>query len=220
MTQPIEQAKRTGSRLVPALIFWSIAVGFFGWVGVQYVRGKIEAARQENAERRAAALQNEEIRKEISKLTAANSAIDTWTSDLCRHSRGGELFTSDLQRVFIRTDGRPILVYGTLEDLKEEGGEYAAIVTSNLCRGAKLRLELVTNADAVKPIADHRTDRTPFFALAVRADSVEKRSAPSSESADTNGEFVIKGRCTNLLFTGTVGVVILFDQLLQQAQSE
>lgn len=203
-------------KVLPALMALGTVAGLLGWFVVRYVRDKVSSYRQEQTQKRQEAAHLESVRRAIQSFTASTSAVNDWNAQLCKQGNSTAVFTSDLQRVLMRSDPRPILLAGELKDIKQSDGLYVLIFSSYPCLGLELRLELVGDSEQTGELMAHRSESVPFYAIAIRATSVQKDEQVSPDSAADGHMFVVRGVCSKALFTGLDGRILELDQRLQK----
>jgi hypothetical protein len=180
--------------------YWLISRGIESWRASR--NEKVAADKRAKMSR----LQTQEA---IEALITTNQAVRDWKNNLCAQASGSPVFTSELQSALVRTDNRPVLVTGLLNDTRSEAGHYVLTVTSYLCRETELRFELVAGPDEARLVLMHQSESVPYYAVAAEIAGVEKSD---STSENGNSVFVVRGQCSNLVFTGFDGFSIDMDE--------
>jgi hypothetical protein len=216
MSQASTQNKKNPWQLLGLVIWGILILGVPGWFAVRYVRDKIAEYKQEQAEKRNNAIHMELVRERIKSFMAVNLAVDDWRGTLCRQRHSDTIFTSDLQHAFKREDNRPILIFGILKDIKEQDGQYLLTFDSDSCGDSELRFELTADPEHARDVFGHRQEPAPYYAIAAQTGVVDKNEdgPPDSDLAHKK-MFVVRGRCSGLLFVGLDGVLIHLEQSLQ-----
>jgi hypothetical protein len=138
-----------------------------------------------------------------------------WRTTLCPPGAFPHILTVDLQNTLKRGDNRPLLFSGDLTDVSDRNGEPVITISQHLCRDANLRIEAIADAEQVRLVMSHRSDRAAYFAMAVRVTSIQKQQlnpAPVNTDGDDNlgpsDEFVVSGNSVQVLSTGVDGMLL------------
>jgi hypothetical protein len=187
----------TAQRVVTALVLTILIVGCSYWIVERVLASRREQRELETHE----AMRRQQLREAIAALAASNQAIDDWRSSLCAGRLNSPLLTADLQEVLDRANGRPLLFSGLLKDVKKESGSYIVSLSSHVCGGTSIHLELSMEPSYLPEVSAHRAD-IPYFTVAALPISVQKR---------VDGSFLMRGRCLAILFTGADGMNAEFE---------
>jgi hypothetical protein len=194
---------RTG-QVARSVAVWIALLGVVAWIGVHEWNVKKEEAAESNREN----LRREETQQAINALVASTDAVVDWRTALCDHGYTTPILTTDLQSALLRSDNRPVLVAGDLSDIRQQDREYLVTLSSHLCRGTQLRVEATADSEQAAGVLSHRSERIAFFAIALDVATVQKEAVTSDDGSDSSGEFVVRGQCLRLLFTGSSGFFI------------
>jgi hypothetical protein len=204
-------------RYLPALVLWGAIIGAIGWFGVHFVRQKIANIDNERAEQSRQDLRLDQTKQKISALAASNGAVRDWKKEICTEDSRAPILTSDLQEALPKAEGRPILVSGELQDMVEQQGNYTLVFDAMLCRDSRLRLEVAANFEQASEISHHKDDKTQYYALVIQVTSVERKPKMLAEQDPLSDRiFVIRGRCSRILYTGIDGELLTLDEELLQ----
>jgi hypothetical protein len=189
------------------VLVWGILITLVVCLAIRYVSDARSESRQEENQRREQAESMEMSRRAIQAFTVSTRSATDWQAQLCRQGSSA-IFSSDLQNALIRSDSRPALLTGELEDIREAANSYVFIFRSHPCANVTLRLELVGDQTQSHELMANRKNSTPYYAVALFAESVEKDEQTTSDSDSTERRFVVRGRCANTLFTGLDGEIL------------
>lgn len=169
-----------------------------------------------------------QIEQAVLAMTTAKNAVSDWKKELGDPTNPKPIYTAGLESLFVRDDGRPLLIYGSLDDVKEQNGVYLLVLKSDLNLHGTVRLVLECDSNKAKDILGRRvSDFENNYAVVAQIRSVhrlddEVLSGQNDETQDTVSEaspvFVADGRALDLLFVGTYGFIQ--DLAKPRAQSE
>ena len=179
-----------------------------GWAATQAILVKLherELARQEKEWRLA------EINS-IKAFSASTNAIVDWQKTLCNGDTSTHLFSTDLETVLVRPDGRGLMFYGELKDIIHiKDNSNTAIFDAHGCSDTKLELRLDASDELVQKLQASHTQPIPYFVIAATITSVGKPvTAISHDGADGSSsaagdKIVVKGRAFDVLYVGVDG---------------
>lgn len=191
-----------------SVVTWIAVLGAFGWFGAhEWAVKKQDAADQTRRE-----LKREQTQMAIDTLVRSTNAIEDWSTALCAKAGSGVTVTADFQDALQNAGSRPLLISGDLEDVRSENGQYILSLKSDLCRGAQIRVEAITDQTETAYVLSHRSTRPAYFHVVVQPASVKERTGKTrSDEADDSDDdldahtFVLRGKCVQVLFTGSDG---------------
>ena len=204
------------SKIVTGVIVLAIVAG-----AIWYIASKRRAAAKQEAEEAAA---NARMAEEISSLAAKHSAVRDWR-DALPDAWSERIYTAQLQDVFVRTDGMPILLLAEPVDVVRRGDGYTLVFWDSLEGvpfGDDLRFELRASTEQAKKVLEQLCESLFFERYAVVAHIRKVRKAAFSVSSDTErpgvecvvdaGDvFFAQGECLDLLFIGDYGTDWMYE---------
>ncbi len=116
------------------------------------------------------------------------------------------LYSLELERLFVRQDGRPILFVGPLHDVISSDGLPQCIFDTRGGLSWKLRFHLACTPDQAKLLTEsHSPNSLQRFAVVTRVTSATKwnKGRGNYESQTSAPEFWVNGRCIDFLFVGS-----------------
>jgi hypothetical protein len=148
----------------------------------------------------------------IKDFVAHTNAISDWQKTLCNGDTDAHLFSTDLENVIVRPDGRGIMFYGELKDiLPDKDNSSTAVFNAHGCVDTKLELRLTANPEVVQKLQASRSNAIPYFVMSATITSVSKPGRPTPRgdavgTLDETGEIIIvKGRLFDVLYIGPDG---------------
>ena len=157
------------------------------------------------------------IEQAVSRMTAAQNAVSDWKKALGEAVQLEPIYTVSLQKVLVRDDGRPLLFYAHLDDVKEQNGNYLLVFESDVDVRATIRLVLDCEPDRARGVLGRRGSYFErYYAVVAQIRSVrrtgdEEVSGQDDAAKDTTSEskptFVADGRALDLVFVGRYGFV-------------
>jgi hypothetical protein len=198
-------------RTLVVLIFGSAVLGAAYWFGSREIASRRASQEENEAADRREKMQRQETQDAMEALITTNRAVRDWKRSLCTQNYTAPILTSELQNALVTKDDRPVLITGSLTDMRDQNGQYVLTLSSHLCRDARLRVELALSSEESRIVLARRSESMPYYAIAAQVRSVEK-----TDTASDNGDsiFVVRGRCSNLIFTGFDGFSIDMEESL------
>lgn len=198
-------------RSLRLLLVGGVLVGGGYWLVARAIASLRNSQNEKRAANQREKLQRQEVKDAIETLTTTSYAVRDWKNALCIQGYVSPILSSELQSVLVRPDNRPVLITGTLSDMRNQAGRYVLTLSADLCREARLQVELDASSDDAGVVLARRSDSLPYYAVAARVVSVEK-----AEAAAENGDsvFIVRGQCSNLVFTGFEGFSIDLEESL------
>jgi len=156
---------------------------------------------------------------QVQELCSKYNAITNWKQQLGKNGFYGHTFTIEVEDALIRTEGRPILFYGTVNDIVRESDKYlvyfgfgfAAILRDTYyLLNEKVFFVLDCTQEQVEQITNNPAGIYDEYAVIAQISQVEKvrfelkSNAMSDEDVSVDLEpsdvFMAKGKCLDLLF--------------------
>jgi hypothetical protein len=139
------------------------------------------------------------IEQAVSAMQTTHNAVTDWKKGL-GEARLELIYTVDLQRLLVRDDGRPLLFYASVEDVKEQKGLNLLVLETQIDIRATLRLVLECDAARARQVMEQRgPELLKYYAVIAQIRSVQK-------SADET-VFLAEGRALDLVFVGPYGLL-------------
>lgn len=203
------------AQTIAVLVVGAVLTGTGWWLISRAISLRRASQNERRAEGERARTRRRKTQDAMEVLITTSHAVRDWKTTLCTRDYASSILTSDLQDALVRTDNRAVLITGSLEDMRAQDAEYVLTISSNFCRDADLRFELVTSGDEARLVLAHRSDSPQYYAIAARISSIEKAVAGSD-----NGDsvFVARGRCEDLAFTGFDGFSIDVEEILHKSR--
>jgi hypothetical protein len=178
-----------------------------GWAVTHEILVKLherELARQER-ERRLAEINS------IKSFAASTNAIADWQKTLCNGDTGTHLFSTDLETVLVRPDGRGMMFYGELKNIiHSSDNSDTAIFRAHGCFDTKLELRLTVGPEVLQKLQASRSQPIPYFVMSATITGVNKPVRPAAGSAAASSDewgdvIVVNGRIFDVLYIGPDG---------------
>lgn len=183
------------------LVFWGALLG--------YLYYSHERETESERQRRQEQLQ---IQQAISDMTERHHAVADWQGSLDDY-RVGPIYTIEVESLLVRDDGRPILFFAEVSDVRRRGDRYILSAVTNVNISAKLRLNLEADSHQVEKVIRQRTSTVESYAIVAKISSIKK--AGIEQQAMNEGEaaiieagsdvFFAEGRCIEMHFAGSYG---------------
>jgi hypothetical protein len=148
----------------------------------------------------------------IKSFAGYTNAIVDWQKTLCNGDTDSHLYSTDLESVVVRPDGRGVMIYGELKEIihnKDNSG--TAVFVAHGCADTNLELRLTTSPEVVEKLQAGRSNPIPLFLMSATITSVSKPGKPTPR-ADVNGSsnelgevIIVKGRVFDVLYIGPDG---------------
>lgn len=160
--------------------------------------------------------QKHKITEEVQKLCSQYNAVTDWKQHIDKKGFGEHTYTIEVEDALIRTDGRPILFYGSIHDVVRKPDKYLVYFGSGwgtLLRnpffgvfGCDIHFVLDCTPSQVEQIMRHPASGFDDYAVIAQISEVEKirfelSSGESGEKVhvETSDVFMVKGKCLDLL---------------------
>jgi hypothetical protein len=163
-----------------------------------------ELARQER-ERRLAEINS------VRSFAASTNAITDWQKTLCNGDTGTHLFSTDLETVLVRPDGRGMMFYGELKNiLHSNDNSDTAVFSAHGCFDTKLELRLTVSPEVLQKLQASRSQPIPYFVMSATITGVSNPGRPAAGSVAASSDewgdvIVVKGRIFDVLYIGPDG---------------
>jgi hypothetical protein len=201
-------------RTLTVLLIAGVVLGTGYWLLSREIASRRTSRIAQEAADKRTKMSRQRTQDAIESLITTSRASRDWKDNLCAQGSDSPVFTSELQGALVRTDNRPVFITGLLNDMRDRAGQHVLTITSYPCRGTELRLELAASADQGRLVLAHRSESPPYYAVVAQVAEVEKSE---SMSEDGDSVFVVRGQCSNLVFTGLDGFSIDMDERLGKA---
>jgi len=170
---------------------------------------------QQGEEQHAIVIRQQQKDASIAALALKNNAVTNWAASLPDRGMGG-VFTIDLTKALVRTNGQPVAMEASLEDVSERGGAFTVHFsvfdfTSPHPHTFNLRLELNCNAQQAEYLLKSKPAIAGYADFVVVA-TIESISRPAFGADDLRGTdtyhidfsstpevFYAKGTCVDLV---------------------
>jgi hypothetical protein len=204
------------------LVVLGLVLGFIGFEFYKIKRSNQLAAERQEQEERATQLERQ---KRVDQLTSRTNAVTTWRDEL---PSSGFLFTADLTRVLVRTDGRPLLFDGaTAEDVVQHGQEYLCSFRVGLTKGfpgqsTAARLNVSCDPSMAKEIVNRGHGNV--YAVVARISDVPSyediTTNDTSGDSSTERRFTVSGTELGQEHLAPNYVYFLFDELKKKNKAQ
>jgi hypothetical protein len=147
----------------------------------------------------------------VKSFAASTNAIVDWQKTLCNGDTGTHLFSTDLETVLVRPDGRGMMFYGELKDiLHSNDNSDTAVFRAHGCFDTKLELRLTASPEIVQKLQASRSQPIPYFVMSATITSVSNPRRPTASRAAASSDewgdvIVVKGRIFDVLYIGPDG---------------
>ena len=148
----------------------------------------------------------------IKSFVAHTNAIVDWQKTLCNGDTDSHLYSTDLEAVIVRPDGRGVMAYGELKDIvHNKDNSDTAVFEAHGCTDTKLELRLTASPEVVEKLQANRSKPIPLFVMSATITSVGRpgkptpRSDADGSSNDTGEVIIVKGRVFDVLYIGPDG---------------
>jgi hypothetical protein len=199
------------ARALRLLLVGGILVGGGYWLVARAIAARRISQNEKRAADQREKLDRQEAKDAIETVITTSNAVRDWKNNLCAQVYASPILSSEIQSVLVRPDNRPVLITGFLRDMRDQTGRYVLSFSVELCREARLQVELDASSDEASVVLARRSESPPYYAVAARVVSVEK-----TETVAPNGDsvFLVHGECSKLVFTGFEGFSIDMDESL------
>jgi len=191
---PVEPASHSRSMLrqkAPQLVtVLAIVAGIAAWFYHSH-EAKRHAAEAVEA---AAAAREQQTRSIVARVRNAWNADDNWEDTLSSKGAAYPPYTIELESALMK--GRPIIVFGDLEDVRNSGEQDNSIVLlqgNGRTTAIDLRFSLLSAPAITKAILNDEDRRSDMFVVAATITSVEKVSMPPDKSDNDQDYFLAHG---------------------------
>lgn len=197
--------KNIASKIVFTLI--ALAIGI--WIVSNIISSQHSKAEEEKEE----VEKKIQIEQTISNMVARHNAVTDWNKNfyegdtLLRHT-----YTVQVEDALIRNDGRPVLLFGSVDDVIRQGNKYYVHFQNVLYQGPDIHFVLECDSEQVKKIMGHMAGLFNQYAVVALIQSLQRPKfevtafSHSGEDAEVVVEssdiFIARGRCLDLLFVG------------------
>jgi hypothetical protein len=195
----------------PKLVAALLVLAGIGW-GIS----KTISSRKEHREEEEQRQETTRLEHSISGMVAAHNGVIDWKKELGNKLNLDPIYTVHLQGVLIRADGRPLLFYASVDDVKQQqDGNYLLVLSSSVDVRATIRLTLECEPDRAREVLGQRgPELNRYYAVIAQIRSVQKiaHEVPSgvdTETGDSTSEipvFATNGRVLDLMYVGAYGL--------------
>ncbi len=179
--------------LLIVLVASAVAGGAFYEYGRWH--SKVEANAKAKAQHDA---DQQKIKEEIASLGAKYNAVSDWRAGLFSGSVSS-VYSVTLQHALVRSDGRPILLFGALHDMTKAASSLQCVFDSY----GKVHIRFVLACSEEQSsylMQQHPGIFKDFFAIVAQVDAVAKLDAESTdEREEKKDNFRADGRCIAML---------------------
>jgi len=197
--------KNIASKIVFALI--ALAIGI--WIVLNIISSQHSNVKKEKAE----VEKKIQIEQTISNMVARHNAVTDWKKNFNEKSTLlGRIYTVQVEDALIRSDGRPVLFFASVDDVTRIGNKYYVHFHNWFDLSPEIRFVLECDSEQVKKIMGQITDFFEQYAVVALISSLQRpkfevKAYPhSAEDAEVVVEFsdifIARGRCLDLLFVG------------------
>jgi hypothetical protein len=183
--------------LLVAIPFGSLIIGLGGY----YFHRSQEKERLEDEEY---AARERVTANAIRGLAATYNAVSDWNRTLGKGTSPDKLYSAELDDIFVRADGRPLLFLARLKDVTKQGTEYNCIFQTP--GGLEFELILSLSCDQTQASqAMHPADSGyGRYAVIAQLTTVElgqqEAHGPGEEEEMPERRFLARGRCLALFY--------------------
>jgi len=197
--------KNIASKIVFALIASAIGI----WVVSNIISSQHSKAEKEKAE----VEKKIQIEQTISNMVPTHNAVTDWKKNFDKKSAFlGQIYTVQVEDALIRSDGRPVLFFASVDDVTRQGNKYYVHFRNWFDLDPDIRFVLECDSEQVKKIMSQKVDLFGQYAVVALISSLQRpkfelRAYPhSGEDAEVVVEssdiFIARGRCLDLSFVG------------------
>ena len=189
-TQGQLRRKKSPELTVAILVLVGVGWGIFSMISSKKAERESERKQREEQTR---------IEQTVSAMVTTHNAVTDWKKGL-GEARLELIYTADLQRLLARDDGRPLLFYASIEDVKEQNGRNLLVFETQIDIRATLRLALECDSDQARQVMEQRgPELLKYYAVIGKIRSVQKNADQTV--------FLAEGRALDLLFVGPYGLL-------------
>jgi len=170
-----DRLRSVGYYIFGLLFLGGAATGIGAWF--------YHAHKVERREAEAATAKEEFAKSVVAGVLKTWKADDRWEDSLSSsRDRGRPLYSIEIEKAPIY--GRPLIVYGRVEDVDESGESENSIVSIQTHTGLNLRLSLLSPPEITNAILARKGRPSEMFVFAVKINRVEKVASPPDSSAE------------------------------------
>ena len=173
-------------KIILLLVLLIAAAGITVW----FYRGHQEEQRKANAK----AAEEERVKSVMTKIENSWNANDDWDDVFIAPNAPIIPYTLEVENVLIK--GRPLIFYGTVEDVRAYGDEGSSIVLIRVWsrkNNLNLRLSLKAVPNTIDPILHDKHRIFDTFVIAATIVSVENVHIPPDKSDNDQDYFLAQG---------------------------
>lgn len=182
-------------------------------IGVYVVSNIISSRRSKVEEEKANAEKKLKIERNISDMVVQFDAVADWRSSFDEKDILEPIYTIHIQEALLKTNGRPILFYASVDDVLKREKQHIVRFVNWLDIGLTIYFELQCNEDQTKRLLEIPTEFfLDEFAVIAQIEEVRKPEfavrayARGSEEAEIEVEssdiFIATGKCLDFLYVG------------------
>jgi hypothetical protein len=157
-------------------------------------------------------------------MQTTHNAVTDWKKGLGEALKLEPIYTVNLQRLLVRDDGRPLLFYASVNDVKEQNGRNLLVLETQIDIRATLRLVLECDPARAREVMEQRgPEFERYYAVVAQIRSVRKSADESASNRDNESgsasaeSFVAEGRALDLLFVGAYGILRIWTSTAGEA---
>lgn len=159
-------------------------------IAVWFYRGHQEEQRKANAK----AAEEERVKSVVTKVENSWNANDDWDDVFTAPDAPHNPYTLEVENALVK--GRPLIFYGTVEDVRAYGDQGSSIVLIRVwsrTNRPNLRLSLKAATNTMDPILHDKHRIFDTFVIAATIASVENVQAPSDKYDNDQDYFLAQG---------------------------
>jgi hypothetical protein len=189
----------TASRLRNVLVF-VVPVAGLVFACSEYQHYSQQKENREKAERQPKAA---EVEQTISQFAERYNALTHWRNELAPKTMMDPIYSAELARLFVRSDGRPVLFIASLRDISTEGDSYVVLFDGRVNMRSRFQLRLECPESQARPLMSHPPGQNDRFAVVAHIASVNSGEEQSRDEGGSTYVSVATGSCVDLMPLGS-----------------
>lgn len=154
------------------------------------------------------------IKQAITDMIARHNAVNDWERNLREKfiSMLTKVYSIQVEQALVRKDGRPILLFASVEDVARQDNKYFGHFHNWFGLGPNIHFVLECKPDQIKKVMEQSASQFEQYAVVALISSIQRpKFEPGAYSENGEGQeitiessniFIAKGRCVDLLFVG------------------
>lgn len=192
--------------IIRVVIAVAIIGGLVTWGIVSHVRSRQKETQKEREEQQQTEAREKEIEQSIFRILQRHNAVTNWSKRFRGNRTMERIYSAELSSALIRPDGRPVLFYGSLQDVTSEGDRYTVRLLVSVNVTTEMRLVLDCDPDLVGRALKQPREPDDQWAVVAQVSSVrtwEHKPAENTEAgSETELGSVGYGKCIDLICLG------------------